>query len=82
MTAEYPNFPADESVGTFEPWEIVVPDLHLLWAETLSLARDGFLYITANQLQLQSRHHEGQDLRRKPYALFRTPVTAQPALLR
>lgn len=57
-------------------------DPRLLWPDTLSLARDGFLYVTANQLHRQARYHGGQDLRRKPYALFRTPIGAQPVLLR
>lgn len=63
-------------------WEPVVHDPRLLWPDTLSLARDGFLYVTANQLHRQARYHGGQDLRRKPYALFRTPIGAQPVLLR
>lgn len=63
-------------------WETVVHDPRLLWPDTMSVARDGFLYVTANQLHRQARYHEGRDLRRKPYALFRTPVGALPVLLR
>lgn len=63
-------------------WETVVHDPRLLWPDTLSIARDGFLYVTANQLHRQARYHAGQDLRRRPYALFRTPIGAQPVLLR
>jgi sugar lactone lactonase YvrE len=63
-------------------WETVVHDPRLLWPDTMSLARDGYLYVTANQLHRQARYHQGQDLRRKPYALFRTQVGARPVLLR
>ena len=64
-------------------WEIVVHDPRLLWPDTLSLATDGYLYVTANQLHRQARFNkEGRDLRRKPYTLFRIKVDAQPVLLR
>jgi sugar lactone lactonase YvrE len=64
-------------------WETVVHDARLLWPDTLSLATDGYLYVTANQLHRQARFNkEGRDLRRKPYTLFRIRVDAQPVLLR
>ena len=63
-------------------WETVVHDPRLLWPDTLSLAVDGYLYVTANQLHRQARYHQGQDLRRKPYTLFRIGLDAQPVLLR
>jgi hypothetical protein len=48
----------------------------------MSIATDGFLYVTANQLHRQARYHGGKDLRRKPYALFRVRIEAQPVLLK
>jgi sugar lactone lactonase YvrE len=64
-------------------WETVVHDPCLLWPDTLSLASDGYLYVTANQLQRQARFNkEDRDLRRKPYTLFRVKIDAQPVLLR
>ena len=63
-------------------WETVIHDPRLLWPDTLSLAADGYLYVTANQLHRQARFHNGRDLRRKPYTLFRIRVDAQPVLLR
>ena len=63
-------------------WETVVHDPRLLWPDTLSLATDGYLYVTANQLHRQARFNkDGRDLRRKPYTLFRIKVDAQPVLL-
>jgi hypothetical protein len=52
-----------------------------LWPDTLSVARDGHLYFTANQLHRQARYHEGKDLRQRPYVLFRTKIDAGPVRL-
>ena len=65
--------------GTFKT---VVFDPRVIWPDTLSLATDGYLYFTANQLNRQSRFHEGKDLRVKPYMLYRVKVDAKPVLLR
>lgn len=46
-----------------------------------SLADDGYLYVTANQLNRQPTMHNGQDLRVKPYTLFRLKVNAKPVRL-
>ncbi len=62
-------------------WETIVYDSRLLWPDTLSLASDGYLYVTANQLHRQARFHNGRDMRRKPYTLFRIKVNAKPVLL-
>jgi sugar lactone lactonase YvrE len=63
-------------------WEAVAYDPRLLWPDTLSLASDGHLYVTANQLHRQARFHNGRDLRHKPYVLFRIRVDARPVMLR
>ncbi len=67
---------------TGKAWETVVHDARLLWADTMSIATDGYLYVTANQLHRQPKYQEGKDLRRKPYTLFRVKINAQPVLLR
>lgn len=59
----------------------LVHDPRLLWPDTLSLSDDGYLYVTANQLYNQPSMHNGQDLRRKPYALYRVKVDAKPVRL-
>jgi sugar lactone lactonase YvrE len=64
------------------PWETVVADPRLMWTDTLSIATDGYLYITANQLHRQPKYQKGQDLRQKPYTLFRIKIDAEPVLLR
>jgi len=62
-------------------YETLVHDPRLLWPDTMSVARNGHLYFTANQLHRQAQFHEGKDLRRKPYALFRVKIDAGPVLL-
>jgi sugar lactone lactonase YvrE len=54
--------------------ETLVHDPRVLWPDTLSLATDGYLYFTANQIERGAGFHNGQDLRRKPYVLFRVKV--------
>lgn len=49
-------------------------DPRVLWPDTLSLAADGYLYFTANQVERQGSFHNGQDLRQKPYVLYRLKV--------
>lgn len=63
-------------------YETLVYDPRVLWPDTLSVAQDGYLYFTANQLHRQPRYHQGKDLRQKPYSLFRTRINANPVLLR
>ncbi len=62
--------------------ETLVHDPRVLWPDTMSVAQNGYLYFTANQLHRQPRFHRGRDLRQKPYTLFRTHIDAQPVLLR
>ena len=59
----------------------LVHDPRLLWPDTMSLSDDGYLYVTANQLYNQPTMHDGTDLRRKPYSLFRVKVDAKPVRL-
>ncbi|MBS2007145.1 MAG: gluconolaconase [Cyanobacteria bacterium SZAS TMP-1] len=61
--------------------ETIVCDPRLLWPDTLSLASDGYLYFTSNQLHRQAIFHDGNDMRQKPYGLFRVKVDAQPVNL-
>lgn len=62
-------------------WETVAHDQHLLWPNCLFVARDGYLYFTVDQWNRNPTYHNGQDLREKPYALFRIRIDAQPVLL-
>ena len=64
-------------------FETVVKSDRLLWPDTMSLAGDGYLYVTSNQLNRQKGYNFGKDLRQKPYSLFRVRVRdAQPIRLK
>lgn len=59
-------------------YELLAHDPRILWADTFSLAHDGYLYFTANQLHRQPSYHAGSDLRAYPYLLFRIKVDGHP----
>ncbi|MEH2298503.1 MAG: hypothetical protein V7K88_05435 [Nostoc sp.] len=63
-------------------WETVVHDPHLMWTDTFSVAADGYLYVTANQLHRQAKYQKGKDLCQKFYTLLSIRIDAQPILLR
>ncbi len=63
-------------------WKIIAHDPRILWPDTLSVASDGYLYFTANQLDRQAMFHDGKDLRVRPYDLFRIKIDAGPVLLK
>lgn len=63
-------------------YETLVHDPRVLWPDTLSVATNGYLYFTANQLHRQPNYHNGKDLRQKPYSLFRTKIDASPVRLK
>lgn len=51
-------------------------DPRMLWPDTLSLAANGYLYFIVNQIERQAVFHNGEDQRKKPYALYRLKVDA------
>ena len=58
-----------------------VTDARMWWPDSLSLAVDGYLYVTCNQLHRQPKFHNGADLRKKPYYLFRVKTDGTPVML-
>lgn len=81
----YMTDPVTDSIHRWNPktglTETLAHDPRILWPDTMSLAGDGYLYFTANQLHRQPTMHNGQDLRVKPYQLFRIQVNQQPVRL-
>jgi len=64
-------------------FETLAQSPRLLWPDTMSLAGDGYLYVTSNQLHRQKGFNYGKDLRQKPYSLFRIKVAdAKPIRLK
>ena len=82
----YMSDPVTDSIHRWSPetglTETLAHDPHILWPDTFSLASDGYLYFTSNQLHRQPTMHNGQDLRQRPYQLFRIKVAAQPVQLK
>lgn len=59
-------------------YETLISDRRIIWPDCLRLARDGYLYFTANQVNRRPDFNEGVDRRKPPYALFRIKVDAMP----
>ncbi len=82
----YMTDPVTDSIHRWSPktglTETLAHDPRILWPDTMSLAGDGYLYFTSNQLHRQPTMHNGQDLRQKPYQLFRLKVDAAPVQLK
>jgi sugar lactone lactonase YvrE len=62
-------------------FETLVSDPRMVWPDTLSLADDGYLYFTANQLNRTPTFNGGEDRRQMPFYLFRIRVDAKPVRL-
>ncbi|ESK86402.1 major royal jelly protein [Moniliophthora roreri MCA 2997] len=81
----YLSQPEHNSINTFNPEtgliELFVRDPMLAWPDTLSVADDGFLYMTVNQLWLSPVYQNGTDKRVKPFALIRVPIPGSPVRL-
>ena len=73
------------------PYQAMTPTLRIFvmsqtptnyWPDTMSVATNGYLYFTGNELHRQPNYHNGKDLRIKPYKLFRVKDNATPVLLK
>jgi sugar lactone lactonase YvrE len=63
-------------------WEALVHRADLVFVDTLSVAADGHIYYTVNQVHRQPAFQGGRDLRERPYAVMRTPIDGGPVRLR
>jgi sugar lactone lactonase YvrE len=55
-------------------WSTVLHGPKMLWPDTLSLASDGYLYVSVNQLPRSPLFNGGVDDRIAPYLILRVPV--------
>jgi sugar lactone lactonase YvrE len=62
-------------------WQTIAQNKRILWPDTFSVARDGYLYFIVNQLHRQAAFHEGRDERKRPYELLRIKIDAGLVLL-
>jgi sugar lactone lactonase YvrE len=63
-------------------WHTIMHGPELLWPDTLSLAADGYLYLSVNQLPRSPLFNNGADERVPPYRIIRTRVPGAPIRLR
>jgi hypothetical protein len=49
----------------------IAADPRLSWPDRLCLSKDGYLYVTASQLHRSPWYHMNQDLRNRPFQIFR-----------
>lgn len=68
----------DNSLSMYNPatgvFSTFARDPRFSWTDTLSVAADGYIYFTENQLWLSSAYQGGVDKRQKPYVLFRAQL--------
>ena len=64
--------------GSIESVQTIASGPEVIWPDSLSLADDGYLYFTANQLNRQQIFHNGTDRRVQPYMLFRIKTDGMP----
>lgn len=69
--------PVPTRMGTYQT---VAQSPDLVWPDSLAIGRDGYLYITATQLNRQAKYNNGVDVRHKPIRVYRVQVNAQPVL--
>ncbi|OBK35382.1 gluconolaconase [Mycobacterium sp. 1245111.1] len=63
-------------------WTTVLQSRRLLWPDTLSIASDGYLYVSVNQLPRTPLFNHGIDDRVPPYLIVRVKVGAKPIRLK
>ncbi len=63
-------------------WKTLVQDPRIVWPDTMSVATNGYLYFTSNQLDRMANYHNGLDMRTRPFYLFRVKVDARPVSLK
>ena len=68
--------------GANGAYTTLVEDPKVVWADTMSIASNGYLYFTSNQLNRQAGYNDGRDLRKKPYHLFRVKIDGTPVKLK
>ncbi|KAG7092918.1 hypothetical protein E1B28_009223 [Marasmius oreades] len=73
------------SISTFNSQtgliELYARDPMMAWPDTLSVADDGFLYMTVTQAWMSGFYQNGTDKRVKPFGLLRIPIPGKPVRL-
>ncbi|WP_294642507.1 L-dopachrome tautomerase-related protein [uncultured Aureimonas sp.] len=59
--------------------ETIASDPRLIWADTIVITADGWLYVSAAQVNRRPEYNGGADLQKPPYAVLRVRIDAGPA---
>ncbi|MCJ1408815.1 hypothetical protein MMC19_002891 [Ptychographa xylographoides] len=74
----YMSMPEQNSLNIYNPAtlqvELFVRDPRILWADSLSVGNDGYMYMNINQLPYQPQWNNGTDLRTYPGAILRAKL--------
>ncbi|MBO9204358.1 MULTISPECIES: L-dopachrome tautomerase-related protein [Niastella] len=54
--------------------ETVTVDANLIWPDSYSISKDGWLYISCSQIQKQPEYNEGVNKRIAPYAIYKLKI--------
>jgi sugar lactone lactonase YvrE len=54
--------------------ETVIVDANLIWPNSYSISKDGWLYISCSQIQKQPEYNEGVDKRVAPYVIYKLKI--------
>ncbi|OQP50049.1 hypothetical protein A4D02_26795 [Niastella koreensis] len=54
--------------------ETVIVDANLIWPDSYSISKDGWLYISCSQIQKQPEYNDGVNKRTDPYAIYKLKV--------
>lgn len=52
----------------------IITDDRLIWPDSYSISKDGYLYISCSQIQRQPDYNEGVNKRTEPYAIYRFKI--------
>jgi sugar lactone lactonase YvrE len=58
--------------------QLVVADPRLKWPDTMAIGPDEHLYVTTSQHDRRAEFRHGEDLRQKPYGLFKVFIGSGP----
>lgn len=81
-STDYENRGIKRRAANGGAYTTLVEDSRVVWADTMAIAANGYLYFTSNQLNRQAGYNDGRDLRKKPYHLFRLKIDGTPILLK
>ena len=71
--------PAAGTSDTFNgSFETLVHNVHLVWPDSMALAKDGTLYVTSTQVNRLPSFNAGVDERKPPYILYKIQTGATP----